>query len=93
MAWPHDAYVGQKVVCIKFGQCWCGCIPPLLILNAVYTIKSIEYCFDQVGIELIEISTPTDHAGYSAGWFRPAQEKKTDISIFTAMLTPNLEKV
>ena len=42
-------------------------------------------------IELAEFPWPETQkrfAGFRAKWFRPVQERKTDISAFTSLLTP-----
>lgn len=78
-----DWYVGMKVVCVDAehgGR-------PLLRKGRIYTIRHLEPEF--VGLQ--EPSTWSDEAGAEAGWFysrfRPVQRRKTDISVFTAMLS------
>ena len=81
-------HFGMKVVCVDArgaGRC--------LRKGEVYTLRWLEPEF--VGLE--EPSTWSDEAGAEAGWFysrfRPAQRRKTDISVFTAMLTKTKEPV
>lgn len=80
--------VGQKVVCVDASH-WKSRrtdADQKLVLSAVYTIQAIEgthFEFPSVKIEEL----------YPDKWmranrFRPIVERKTDISIFTAMLTP-----
>ena len=97
-------YVGQKVVFVpdalihrpRGNMKW----PAAITADRVLTIREIdtryvphygvcglrfeEFCADFVryGRELLEPAFPSDR-------FRPIVEKKTDISIFTALLTPN----
>lgn len=87
--------VGQKVACIydgsiiELGQSaslpWskgaeikCGCI---------YTIRQIGFSVTgHPGLRLEETINGTKDYFYNAGRFRPLVERKTDISIFTAIL-------
>lgn len=102
-------HVGQRVVCVDDvehlpsgvylgadGNTWviAGVLP--LVKGATYTIRGIKRSsFDNdicVKVEEIADRWPHDE-GFWAHRFRPITEKKTDISIFTAMLQPNREKV
>lgn len=65
----------------------------------VYTIRSIDVCKGVVFIRLVELVNPI--AQYVEGpmepwWpakgFRPVEPRKTDISVFTAMLTGAKER-
>jgi hypothetical protein len=85
--------VGQKVVCIapKLG-CWPDPEPgkgDICTVTRVYSYGPV------LTLELAEF--PTFSRPYAPGWmaedFRPVVERKTDISIFTAMLTPTKRKV
>jgi hypothetical protein len=79
--------VGQKVACVDASGC------RLLDKGAVYTILEIA----PSGLaEMISVDCRPDYAGstgYSAARFRPIVERKTDISIFTEMLTPTPRRV
>jgi len=93
--------VGQKVVCVdasKRGTL--GSVNydrPQLTKGAVYTIRELDGCDGYHAVRLVEIVEPildiwidrgpSEPAWYS-GRFRPIVERKTDISIFKAMLTP-----
>jgi hypothetical protein len=93
--------VGQKVVCVSVHMNWRTRLsylfrPPrssLPELGSVYTVAN-SYFDDQnqtTMIELVELPAPWDRgwlAGFNAACFRPAVERKTDISMFTRMLTP-----
>ena len=95
--------IGQKVVCVddapEEGRAWKGGESPTE--GSVYTIRSIH--FDNgvqiLGFEEIERSDYSkqfwkdQNLGYLARRFRPVVERKTDISIFRALLTPSKEKV
>ena len=84
--------VGQKVVRFKgreeaarlYGA-------PFPRLNEVCTISNIYVdCDGDEQLELVEYPSPARqgwHAGYLARFFRPVVERKTDISVFTEMLT------
>jgi hypothetical protein len=88
-------HVGMKVVCVDATP-----VSPAsakLQRNNVYTISAIQAglfldrpdgdtWLEGVGIKLVEV--PTDHhQWFHPQRFRPVQERKTDISIFTSMLT------
>jgi hypothetical protein len=82
-------YVGQKVVCVDDEDA------PTLKLSAVYTVKAIRSRLGvnrdgtlTPGIFLQEV-IPILGIAYDPRRFRPAVERKTDISIFQKMLTPN----
>lgn len=89
--------VGQKVVCIggkRIGGHGTEAIPEF---GSVYTVR--EFGADG-GIRLVEIVNPP--LAYIEGFFectfavesfRPVVERKTDISVFTALLTPSKSKV
>lgn len=87
----RDWHVGMKVVCIDDA----GVPGARLYRGSVYTIKSIRmsdrdsYFKGVPGpwlvVELVEIINPTG-TGFNVRRFRPVQPRKTDISLFTAML-------
>jgi hypothetical protein len=94
--------VGQKIVCVDSrsgsGR-WTDNDGP--VEGSIYTVRR---CFvDGDGdaiLHLAEIARGPvarmrhgDNAGYSATRFRPIVERKTDISIFTKMLTPSDKKI
>jgi hypothetical protein len=99
MTWPADAYVGQKVVCVRK--------PDRIIfswemqpkLGEVYTIRDIILRNNGVGIRVVEI---VNHpAMYLEGrhecmfWvkrFRPVQTFKNDISVFQRLADKANEK-
>lgn len=86
--------VGQKVVCVdaseKNGR-WFADAP---IEGRVYTIVGFAETKRGTGLLLQEIANDEEFCGsYSPNRFRPIVERKTDISIFTAMLNPSHEKV
>jgi hypothetical protein len=85
-------YIGQKVVCVddkptRFGR--------LLTKGATYTIRTflprIEYFEVDDGVHLVEIHLPLHElwqteCGFFASRFRPLDERKTDIAVFTKIL-------
>lgn len=90
--------IGQQVVCIedKYWRAHCGETTP--VKGRIYTIREIEVHKEGVGLRFEEIvNAPfqySDGLKECAFWrhaFRPV--RKTDISIFTAMLTPVGSKV
>jgi hypothetical protein len=86
-------HVGQKVVCIRSGTPPNGETPPLV--GAVYTVRDIVDRGHKIGIRLVEIKNRPRNYGvcgymectFSPKCFRPIVSRKTDISIFTEMLT------
>lgn len=99
-------HVGQKVVCVdgKFHPDFCD-VPCLPVEGAVYTIRAIELMTAVTGerspiIKLVEIVNPVmeweigdEEFGFVPRRFRPLVERKTDISLFKAMLNPSKEQV
>ena len=80
-------YVGQKVVCVQAGPDFFG-RPIWVVKGDIYTIADV---FDSQGVSavrLVEAPKVFNELGWIASWFRPVQEKKTDISIFTDLLIP-----
>ena len=98
----RDWYVGMKVVCHRR---FLSMEPfekgPLE--DTIYTIRTIEPSFDEdpdPAIRLVEIVNPPfpyaegyHEVQFIARHFRPVQPRKTDISIFTSMLSPERGKV
>lgn len=85
--------VGQKVVCVDAKpRLELGNLPTLLTEGQVYTIATIgTYWGGACGVTLQEITMPAmGNYRYKSGWpvdrFRPAVERKTDISVFKALL-------
>jgi hypothetical protein len=88
--------VGQKVVCVKEGRGkkWAD---HNSIVNAVvgqtYTIRAAFLSLEgEEAVYVEEIKNKEHRSGMEFGFcayrFRPVVERKTDISIFKAMLTP-----
>jgi hypothetical protein len=94
-------YVGQKVVCVNAkprSPNWPG--TKRVVEGAVYTIRAVYFEKRQnaTGVLLSEIVNEFAPSigcepGFLASRFRPVVERKTDISIFTDMLTPKTEQV
>lgn len=97
-----DWHVGMKVVCILEGE-WASTLDGRSYgdlrapeVGIVYTISRIISQGGLVAIQLDEL--PTQHrsgieVAFLADHFRPLPHRKTDISVFTAMLTSNKQKV
>lgn len=93
-------YVGQKVVCVKSSP-WkhpsFRYFDHLPILNRIYIIRGCVVAYNAPYVYLEEIrNTPHNWSeigfaepAFWSGHFRPIIEKKTDISIFTALLPPS----
>jgi hypothetical protein len=89
-------FTGQKIVCIDDGGFPIsranGFATP--VKDVVYTIREMIYYPHQdcMGLMLQEIRNPViprkGEITFRESKFRPVVEKKTDISIFTAMLKP-----
>lgn len=85
-------HVGQKVVCVDAapdaGKRWVSSEQP--VVGAIYTVSAAEFTSPINGrrcIGIAELSAPRS-GGHRTSRFRPIVERKTDISIFTAMLKP-----
>lgn len=95
--------VGQKVVCIRddFARDrYAGVRYPEH--GKVYTLRTVEFDdrYQLTFVRLAEICNPVlmyqggmTEVSFDAEAFRPIVERKTDISIFKAMLTPKTEQV
>lgn len=86
--------IGQKVVCVDARGRFCAETQP--VLNAIYTISGLHVDEDgDLICHLVEIARSDSakqqwnnpNLGYDTRRFRPVIERKTDISIFTEMLT------
>jgi hypothetical protein len=73
--------VGQKVVCVNAKECG------LLIKGQIYTVLSLNPRGCEGAIEVDCAPSSSGCRGYFAWRFRPLVERKTDISVFTKMLT------
>lgn len=95
--------VGQKVVCVNgvFDRTW-DVVPNRPVAKQVYTVRALAVCtfgihVDTPCILLHEVRNSIDlweiggafESPFWIGRFRPVVERKTDISIFTKMLTPH----
>jgi hypothetical protein len=102
-------HVGQKVVCIDGHKTswqkkkFLGLIPYTkwwseLVEGEVYTVTSIfvghEYASGREGVAVTLAETNNyEGSGFRATRFKPVQTRKTDISIFKAMLNPSKQGV
>lgn len=84
-------HVGQKVVCVEDRPHFLDKVKRL-DRGAVYTIRE-EFrsaVTGRYGVFLNEVVMPRLESGEELGWlatrFRPVQERKTDISVFTKLL-------
>ena len=77
-------HVGQKVVCVDVGE-----PNEHLRVGAVYTVAGGGgNWLREPSIFLVETKHPLSGLPFWSRRFRPIVERKTDISIFTKMLTP-----
>lgn len=85
-------HVGQKVVCVDVSD-GDGDIFPLA-KNGIYTVSSVGVGI-ATGAPVLRVAEFSPNLSspfrgeFWASRFRPVVERKTDISIFKAMLTPN----
>jgi hypothetical protein len=84
--------VGQKVVCVNDSMSAYGVTSPLK-KGSVYTVSDVMFGTSwrgpDTGLILVGVPCVAQFVrGYSASRFRPVVERKTDISIFKAMLNP-----
>lgn len=91
-------HVGQKVVCINDTP-WNSPLLGTLRRGCIYTIRWIGIHLGQPCVKVDEILRPCgldispDDTPFLSRRFRPLIERKTDISIFTAMLNPSKRSV
>lgn len=98
MDWVKYAKPGDKVVCVDnhADQMWAS-TAEMPQIGAIYTIDAIfdtedgRIAFDLIEIRRDEIARKFFErrglrGGYGSWRFRPLEKRKTDISIFTAML-------
>lgn len=94
--------VGQKVVCVSEPARRDMVIDP--VEGVVYTVRGVSKDHrGDIGIHLSEIVNrprriiglggDVREPGFFAYHFRPVSQRKTDISIFKALLTPSKEQV
>jgi hypothetical protein len=95
-------HVGQKVVCVDDYFAPSAVIPGTILPKKgdVYTVRELFPYWGWAAIRLHEIHNPPGtyrdegtgelvEAAFPAFRFRPVIERKTDISVFTAMLKPS----
>lgn len=83
--------IGQKVVCVDLSPSCRGVLMPF-VKDRVYTVSNTIDTWEGQGVELAEVETPAvvgHFRAWNASRFRPVVERKTDISIFKAMLNPS----
>lgn len=93
-------HVGQKVVCVNDEEPTYGQRRPArrrVTKGKVYTVKCAPFInvWGNLAILVGEVPDRDDggtESGFRVSRFRPIVEKKTDISIFKKMLTPNKVK-
>lgn len=82
--------VGQPVECVE------GCSNPTWYLEKgkIYIVSDVGLFCDRLHVDLEGFPpSPLGPLAFRASRFRPIVERKTDISIFTAMLTPSKRSV
>lgn len=87
-------YVGQKVVCVEGGKA--NEPPPRAVTGAIYTISEVFRLGPYTMLQFVEMRYGGEFGwlpGFAAEYFRPITERKTDISIFKAMLNPSKQEV
>lgn len=84
--------VGQEVICVNADKQILVAGDRAVVEGERYTIRMTYDHYGQPGVHLVGVNNPSGR-GYRVERFRPAVERKTDISIFTAMLNPSHEKV
>ncbi len=64
-----------------------------LVFGRVYQISKIfTHVNGTIGLRFHEVQPLPNHSGFPAKYFRPVQKRKTDISVFTALLNTKSEK-
>jgi hypothetical protein len=85
-------YVGQKVVCVDATKIHTPLAPRMVQRGGIYIVSAL------LGDNLLIEGHPNPGMGAAdIGWrayrFRPVVERKTDISIFKAMLNPKTAEI
>jgi hypothetical protein len=92
--------LGQKVKCVKVNErmkaYWSRRGIKFPLVGQTYTVRAHCGLERTPGIALFEISNRVvryrgggyGEAAFACSWFRAVDERKTDISVFTAILTP-----
>jgi hypothetical protein len=93
-------YVGQKVACVISGGMIEGEPPPYAVEGCIYTVAEVFPDGQDTMLQFVELrfdgfedDENIWHAGFLATAFRPIVERKTDISIFKAMLNPKAAEI
>lgn len=90
MAWPRDAYVGQKVVAVSQPQ---KCIshpwrkPTLIEVGKIYTIREVVSNSRGVFLDVGMLNSMGTGAATGARHFRPVEPQKPARSTETGMST------
>ena len=88
--------VGQKIVCVDADGA------PMLTLNGTYTVRHVSeirrvrwrgQIYYLPSVFLYESSPVEGYWGFSPLRFRPVDDRKTDIAVFTKMLKPKKTSV
>lgn len=95
-------HVGMKVVCVQTQEASRAREEGVILpeIGRVYTIRYIgpSDFWPGIFIRLNEVRNGPHHLdgeepSFYHGWFRPVQDRSTDISIFTRMLNPQKQDV
>lgn len=81
-------HVGQKVVCVDDSPNRLGEECPVK-RGPIYIVSDVGMAWDGPYLNIEGVRLARQYFGFAVERFRPIVEKKTDISIFTAMLNPN----
>lgn len=92
---------GQRAVLVDDSWSYlCFGVEIMPVLNSIYTIREVITLNGHVAVRLVEIKNPvleygdgTNEIAFRASRFRPVVERKSDISIFRAMLNHSKSKV
>ncbi|AEI71069.1 hypothetical protein [EBPR siphovirus 2] len=85
-------YSGQRVVCVGVHSTKTGRRLAFINLDQKYTVRRVVSTpTGRTLVNLMEATGPLRRDGFERGFpvqcFRPLNDKKTDISVFTEMLT------
>ncbi|NTJ00321.1 hypothetical protein G6L07_08285 [Agrobacterium rhizogenes] len=87
-------HIGQKVAATEDLECG-------ILKGEVFTISAIERSrllaydgtYQSFSLFFVECEPRPGYAGFDPRFFRPVVKRKTDISVFKALLTPENEQV
>lgn len=98
MGWPHNAYIGQKVVRFRDFEYDPSNLIPMKVpqLNEIITISHVSTLGDRIVLDFIEYEAPENeyfYKGWASEYFRPVQSTDKGMEVLRGLLNPINHKV